>query len=559
MAKVQSEIGFEQLGLGAVLKRYRLLVPANQRDYAWEKKEVQNLLEDLAAAINDDEPQHFLGTLVTIPRANGVLEVVDGQQRLATTALVLAAMRQVSLQGSDNLPKALEAFLTDVDTETLEDSPKMTLNAADSAVFHELLLTGKSQSALPNRDSHGRLVAAYGLAKAQMTAVAKPFSEADRTKAFLRWMKYIEFNARVILLKVPDDVNAFKMFETLNDRGLKVSQSDLVKNYIFGQSGTRLSEVQQLWSYVKGALETLEEEDITMTFLRQSLIAMNGYLKETDVYERVQTSVKGAQSSVNFVTELESLANDYVAMASPQSEKWNEYPSHVRASLKVLQLFDLKPFRPLMLAIARRFTVKETALAYQRLVSYGVRLIIASTTRSGSIEQPLARAAKQVFDGEISSAKDLAVLLNPIIPSDELFRQAFEVATVSQAKFARYYLRSIEMSDSGDEDAWMIPNDDSDVINLEHVLPLKPMGNWPSYDDEAVKAYSKRIGNMALMIAKDNSDLKSSAFADKKDALAKSPYTTTAMIGAVDEWTPEEISKRQALLAELAIKTWPLK
>lgn len=559
MAKVQSEIGFEQLGLGAVLKRYRLLVPPNQRDYAWEKKEVQNLLEDLVAAINDDEPQHFLGTLVTIPRANGVLEVVDGQQRLATTALVLAAMRQISLSGSDNLPKALATFLTDVDTETLEDSPKMTLNAADSAVFHELLLTGKSVSALPNRDSHARLIAAYGLAKAQMAAVAKPFSETDRTKAFLRWMKYIEFNARVILLKVPDDVNAFKMFETLNDRGLKVSQSDLVKNYIFGQSTGRLPEVQQLWSYVKGALETLEEEDITMTFLRQSLIAMNGYLKETDVYERVQKTVKGSQSSVNFVTELESLANDYVAMASPQSDKWNEYPSKVRASLRVLQLFDLKPFRPLMLAVARRFNAKETSLAYEKLVAFGVRLIIASSTRSGSVEQPLARAAKQVFDGEITNASELAANLSSVIPSDEVFKQAFEIATVSQAKFARYYLRSIEMSSAGSEDAWMIPNDDADAINLEHVLPLKPMDNWPAYDDEQVRTYSKRIGNMALMIAKDNSDLKSSAFADKKPAFAKSPYKTTSMIAQATDWTPKAIADRQAELAVLAVKAWPLK
>lgn len=559
MAKAQSEIGFEQLGLGAVLKRYRLLVPPNQRDYAWEKKEVQNLLEDLVAAINDDEPQHFLGTLVTIPRANGVLEVVDGQQRLATTALILASMRQISLSGSDKLPQALATFLTDVDTETLEDSPKMTLNAADSAVFHELLLTGKSHSALPNRDSHARLIAAYGMAKAQMLAVAKPFNEADRTKAFLRWMKYIEFNARVILLKVPDDVNAFKMFETLNDRGLKVSQSDLVKNYIFGQSGTRLPEVQQLWSYVKGALETLEEEDITMTFLRQSLIAMNGYLKETDVYERVQKSVKGSQSSVNFVTELESLANDYVAMASPQSEKWNVYPSKVRASLRVLQLFDLKPFRPLMLAIARRFSTKETSLAYERLVAFGVRLIIASSTRSGSVEQPLARAAKQVFDQEIVDAAGLAAALGPIIPTDDAFRQAFETATVGQAKFARYYLRSIEMADSGSEDAWMIPNDDADAINLEHVLPQKPLGHWPAYDEETVRTYVKRIGNLALMIAKDNSELKSGPFSDKRPAFAKSPYKTTSMIASVADWTPEAIIERQSALAEIAVKTWPLK
>ena len=71
-------------------------------------------------------------------------------------------------------------------------------------------------------------------------------------------------------MKVPTESNAYKMFETLNDRGLRITQAHLVKSYLFGQAGeARLSEAIQKWALIRGALESLEEEDITVTFLRQ--------------------------------------------------------------------------------------------------------------------------------------------------------------------------------------------------------------------------------------------------------------------------------------------------
>ena len=84
---MESEIGFAQLGLGSVLKQYNLAVPPNQREYAWTDKEVGALFRDLDKEIAAKEQSYFLGTLVTIPRALGHLEVVDGQQRLATAAI----------------------------------------------------------------------------------------------------------------------------------------------------------------------------------------------------------------------------------------------------------------------------------------------------------------------------------------------------------------------------------------------------------------------------------------------------------------------------------------
>src|SRR4051794_7035618 len=86
------EIELDQVGLGAALKHNTLFVPPNQREYAWKDDQVQQLFQDFAKAISDGK-DYFLGTLVTIPRGNGALEVADGQQRLATTSVLLAAIR----------------------------------------------------------------------------------------------------------------------------------------------------------------------------------------------------------------------------------------------------------------------------------------------------------------------------------------------------------------------------------------------------------------------------------------------------------------------------------
>jgi uncharacterized protein with ParB-like and HNH nuclease domain len=87
------------------------------------------------------------------------------------------------------------------------------------------------------------------------------FSDKDYGDVLTNWVEFLEHKAIVILLKVPSDVNAYRMFETLNDRGLRTSQSDLVKNYVFGQCGERLPEAQQKWASMKALLESIEEDE----------------------------------------------------------------------------------------------------------------------------------------------------------------------------------------------------------------------------------------------------------------------------------------------------------
>src|SRR6266487_2965016 len=553
------QIAFEQAGLASVLKQNKLAVPANQRDYAWTDRQVTQLFQDLAKA-KADGADYFLGAIVTIPRADSVLEVVDGQQRLATTAVLLAAMREyLKTLNEIMLVESIEnEFLTSIDRRNRMRVPNLKLNVDDNDLFSHLIVGDAGQAfAARRKPSHELILNAYKQAQAQIRYIVLALDANDHGDVLEGWVSYLEHSALVVLMRVPDTADAYKMFETLNARGLETSQADLIKNYMFGKAAQRIAEVQSRWGYMRGALETLDDSDITITFLRHALIVLKGFLREAEVFDKVEAEVKSAHSAVGFSASLEELANAYVATSNPQHERWNAYPNKVRRAIEVANLFNIRPARPLMLAIAERFNPRETDIAFQYLICVGVRLLIASSTRTGSVEEALADAAHLVYSRTINKASDLKVNLSGIVPGDAQFKDAFEITKVSNQKFARYYLRSLEMQAKGEREPLFVPQDDSVIVNLEHVLPRKPGTNWPSFTAEHAATYA-RLGNQVLLRASSNARIGNSPFAAKVPTLAASPYILTNMVAKVADWTPAAIDKRQKRLAEIAVKAWPI-
>ena len=225
----RSKIDFHEMGIAGVLKSYRLQVPLNQREYRWEIKQVKTLFEDLKKAIEDGETEYFLGTIVTIPRELDSLEVVDGQQRLATVAILLAQMRNYLHDGPDEMiaRRIDSVFLTEIDPERREETTKLALNIDDNEYFRAMV-TAKDdkQRPEPTVSSHFLLRDAFTEAKRHTAKILAGLNKKDHGDALNRWVRYLEHGARIILIEVPTGANAYKMFETLNDRGLKTSQAD---------------------------------------------------------------------------------------------------------------------------------------------------------------------------------------------------------------------------------------------------------------------------------------------------------------------------------------------
>jgi len=164
MPEPRRQIGFAQVGLGTALKHNLLVVPPNQREYAWTHEEVTQMLQDFAKALNEGT-DYFLGTVVTIPQPDGTLEVADGQQRLATSALLLAAIRDYL--GDKNEPIIVQSidgeFLNCTDRANRARVPRLQLNIDDNDLFKSIV-AGEGfdpKTADTSRPSHDRLVRAY--------------------------------------------------------------------------------------------------------------------------------------------------------------------------------------------------------------------------------------------------------------------------------------------------------------------------------------------------------------------------------------------------------------
>jgi len=292
-------------GIGDALKGSQLVVPPYQRNFAWKEGQVGDLLGDLAQAIRDDEPEYFLGSIVLSEAEAETLHVTDGQQRLATVAIILATIRNYFLAEKDKerADPIEQDFLLKRDRRSKEIIPHLQLNSHD----HEYYLKAVLERNGPGGDdkkqqtaTNNRLQQAIAFVKDFMSQVVatNPNNAAD---VLLDWVDYLEKRAKEIWVTVPDDSNAFTIFETLNDRGLDLAISDLLKNFLFHLAGQkRLAEAQAYWSGMTSVLEATAEEDILVTFLRHYWSSVHGLTRERDLYKQVKRRVTTPKQAIEF-------------------------------------------------------------------------------------------------------------------------------------------------------------------------------------------------------------------------------------------------------------------
>lgn len=223
MPSIQGKIEFEHKGIASVLKNSRLMVPLNQREYSWESEHVTTLFEDLTGALANGKT-YFLGTIVFTQGNSLVPEVSDGQQRLATTTILLAAIRDWLLynSGTDQADTVQLEYLHAFDLEENAPLPRLQLNVDDNDFFTRRILIKpndpRRKGVKATKSSHFRIERAAEIAAEHVRKIVEPHKEENRRREVVRWVTFLSTRAQVVVLDVPEDVDAYLMFETLNDR-----------------------------------------------------------------------------------------------------------------------------------------------------------------------------------------------------------------------------------------------------------------------------------------------------------------------------------------------------
>lgn len=547
-------------GLGELLRGFRLRVPKYQRNYAWDDEHVIDLLDDLAGAIEKGDTRHFVGSIVLTRLGKEDLEIVDGQQRLATAFMLLCAIRDYfGAQGDPTRANALSAkYIHTSDLKSKTTLSRLMLNATDNPFFqhHVVDRPGKLTSIIKeSTESHRRIATAFKRVSDRVNKIAEVAGSAA-DDALIKWVDFIDGGASAIRVIVPDHATAFTIFETLNDRGIELAISDLLKNFLFAEAEDRIDGAEAYWVKMSGVLEAMSEKDVYTNFLRHFWSSYHGLTREREIFKKAKSQVKNKSDALGLCADLARNAAIYAALANPGHPYWKRSTAECRDHVNSLAVLRMTQVRPLLLAVCDRFKPNEVLKALRALVAASVRILI-SQSRGGSIEKMYAELAVAIRRGEVTNATSLLVELAKKVPNDIEFQDEFRNARVSTGYLANYYLRQLERYANGELGGLVVSDSTADVT-LEHVLPLNKGASWNSFDDETHASQVNRIGNLCLLAEDDNATLGNGSFGAKKLAYIKSKIMLTKEIAKETAWTIKEIDERSAKLASLAVKTWPL-
>ena len=557
---------FEDHGIGTVLYNGRLIVPVNQRPYAWTDTEVKALLQDLYEFIDRDDDEYFLGTIVLVQTGRDLPVIADGQQRLATTSILLARIRdrQFGLNRKGRANEVDYDFLRRFDSESEENVPRLQLNVQDDDFFVSHILASAHDEHPPAtvdaeglRPSNAKLLKASEEAERFIDNLLAGHKEDHQSEILRRWTEFIRKNAAVVVITVTDEVGAYRMFETMNDRGLRASQADILKNFLFMKSGTRIAEAQTKWNSIVTTIETIggDPNERLVTYLRHFWILTYGPTKGSELASRIKKEITGPTKAMTFLTTASSAVRDYVALWSSKDPIWADHKPGTRQSIgTIAEHLQVEQIRPLLFAIVRNFSAAEAEKALRLCVSWSVRFLIYGG-RGGMLDQQYSLRAQEVGTGVITKARELRQKMENYVPVDAEFQTAFETARVSRPRLARYYLRALEKTAKGEREAEFVPNEEVQDVTLDHILPLSPGHEWNIGDEEA-EAVQKLLGNMVLIRSSENRDLGNKSFSKKRETYAASGYFTTQMVAEEKKWGRDQVKRRQAWLAGLAVKTW---
>lgn len=411
------------------------------------------------------------------------------------------------------------------------------------------------------RPSNKRLLQASDIAQQFLQNYLKSFREDMHADQILRWVKFIQERASVVVVTVPDEVGAFRMFETLNDRGLRASQADILKNYLFSKTTPqRVHEAHMQWNAMSGSISTLadDEDDNLVRYLRYFWITKNGLTREKELADSIKKNISNESKAMQFLTDARAASSDFVALWSQTHTKWSTYRSTTRQHLYTLNAhMKVEQIVPLLFAVAIHFDPEEADKAFKLFVSWSVRFLIGGGGRGGRLDKQYSERAQSVGNGTITKARELRDSMRHFVPTNKEFEEAFAVARVSKTYLARYYLRALDKALKNDPTPEYVANEDEKQINLEHIMPLTVGPDW-SVDPEQAEANQKLLGNMVLLSAQKNVSIGNASFSVKKKAYQASSYHITSQVCHYERWGSDEIRERQAEMAKIAVRTWAL-
>ncbi|ROO88214.1 uncharacterized protein with ParB-like and HNH nuclease domain [Actinocorallia herbida] len=535
----------------------QLQIPLYQRRYAWETRQLTQLWTDMVGVADGQVASHFLGAVVLAPSQKstpqfGQWTVVDGQQRLTTLVIALCALRDHLAPERPEVKEQLDFLF-------------LTNKFKQGDLFFKLLPTQSDRQAFKACVEGGHAEALSGHVGTAYQFFRNRFQQADDPAipdSVSRFEEVVLDRLSLVNIGVDKDDNAFRIFESINNTGMRLNQVDLIRNYVFMCLPNRGEHVYaKYWRPMQELLadpKALDQLMFLVLVLRQGDKA-----KHTDVYrghQEILEQISDDEEKVEaYAADLYTRAKHLKTILDPSREG-----EAVRDHLRFLKEWEAQTTYPVIMRVLElresgEATDGDLAQALSYLESFLVRRMIASMP-TNNLNRIFMRLTP-LLDGE-DRVQDIIrqeLSAQQRWVTDTELREAvrtkpFYIAGRGHQK--KLVLRRLEQALGGKEKV------DLDGTTIEHVLPQHLTDSWKrqlSEDGEDARdlhaALVHTLGNLTL--TGYNSELGDAPYEDKREQLLQTSIELTKSVTMHEVWGRRQILQRADLIADLAIGLWP--
>ncbi len=544
-------------------EEFEFVIPSYQRPYAWTTDEAGELFDDLEECMADQggakaaEP-YFLGSVVLIkqegaPRA----EVIDGQQRLTTLTLLLATLAE---RVSGDQSRALEKYINEPGdlVEEREPRPRLSLRDRDRAFFHRYVQTPGGLESLRGLKPNSMTDPQRNI-RANTVLYHERLARMGEAEAF-KLGRYIVNNCYLVAVSTPSMQSAYRIFSVMNDRGLDLLTSDILKADIIGKlPERRREEYTSKWEDME---ESLGRDTFDDLFTHIRMIYQRAKLKTTVLDAFRDYVLEKEPDPAHLIDEVIVPYGECFQVLREADYRGSGEASAVNEMLTWLLRIDNVDWIPPAMMFMRRH--REDTEALVQFLTHLERLAASMFIRRCSINERIERYGRVI--GAIADGADLESEDSPLMLAEAETEQTIRVID-GDVYGANVRVRTYIMLrlDSFLSDRSAIY--DNKVLTVEHVLPQTVRDGsywakaWPSEVDRLL--WERRIGNLVLLSRRKNSQASNLDFKDKKERYFStrgggSPFVVTTKVLEHDEWTPEIVEARQGELLGRIKEGWDL-